>query len=144
MFITSNLTDRETLSLTDSLPTERISSLLEENESFQLELDHLQYLADQQADKIEELKEEIEQLREHLSRFHLEDYTISDHLLCALINDDWTGLDDDEEKQLRLFLTHLPSNGHWSVPDDESSFARCEVLNLMSSCLTVQYLHPKK
>ena len=67
-------------------------------------------------------------------------FTISQHYLPAIINDDWTGLSDKEANALSGFLMHastlIPANAkssHWAVDvEDCTNFARCEVSNLYS------------
>lgn len=72
-------------------------------------------------------------------------FNISEYFLPAVINDDWTGLSDEETSQLEVFLgvtycEHAMQGGHslpahWSVEDDEPFFTRCEVTGLMSMCV---------
>ena len=71
-------------------------------------------------------------------------YTISAHLLSAIINGDETGLDDDESDSLSDFLANLPApNGHWDCDDaDYSDFGRCEVMGLMSDVVVCRYMVP--
>lgn len=73
------------------------------------------------------------------------EYSISEHFISAIINDDRTGLDDDEEQDLNDFLDKLPtSEGIWDIADDESNFTRCDICNMYSECLTVKlWFHNK-
>jgi len=52
-------------------------------------------------------------------------YTLADHWANAIINADYTGLNDVEDKQLTEWLAenHNPQ-GHWDIGDDEGYFAR--------------------
>ena len=76
---------------------------------------------------------------------HRYDYNIAEHYLPALINDDWTGLDDDEHSRLEVFLGVTYADAamqgkralpvYWHISDDEPSFSRCDVSNLMAMCV---------
>ena len=69
------------------------------------------------------------------------EYTIGSHFLSAIVNDDYSGLDGEDERQLKDFLESLPpaaAGGVWIVQDDEAHFARCEVTDLYADCLTVK------
>lgn len=68
------------------------------------------------------------------------EYTIASHWFSAIINDDYTGLSDEEENQLARFLSeanNLP-DATWQLPDDETHFAICEISGLFSDCHTVK------
>jgi len=73
-------------------------------------------------------------------------FTLSSHWLPALINGDITGLQDGESEDLDAWLKTIPENGHWSIPseDDESSFMRDEISNLMSDAYKMSYMVPTK
>lgn len=75
--------------------------------------------------------------------FDAYEYYVSEHWLPAIFNDDFSGLDDDDETILRDFLTSVQNecgHGHWSWPDDEmEDFTRCEVSNLHAYCLKLTY-----
>ena len=77
------------------------------------------------------------------------EYKISKHLACALINDDESGLDDDEATILWEWEQNLPNHYHFKakmhkvfeVSEDEEETI-CEACNLWSECvtLTVNYI----
>jgi hypothetical protein len=72
-------------------------------------------------------------------------YTISDHFSSAIINHDFSGLDDKEDRQLQDFLGSTPQNlmaGTWDIVDYEGGFDRCEVSGLGANCVTIRlYFH---
>ena len=76
------------------------------------------------------------------------DYTISEHYLTAIINDDYSGLSDNEANRVNRFLSaanNLP-DATWSIPDDqEPHFAPCEIDGIFSNCLDVKlyFTNPK-
>jgi len=78
---------------------------------------------------------------------HIE-YTIGEHFLPALINGDYSGLEDSEIEQFDDFLRGAgadypaASSGHWAVEDDGENFTRCEVTNLFSRCAIVRLYFP--
>jgi len=80
--------------------------------------------------------------------FDRHDYKIAGHFLSALINDDYTGLDDSEEQLLNKFLEHVYSThglGFWDTnPDNQPDFNRCEVTHLLDDCINIQYLTERK
>lgn len=80
--------------------------------------------------------------------FDRHDYTMSEHFLSALINDDYTGLEDSEENELNKFLEHVYSAhglGFWDMnPAEQPDFTRCEVTDLHADCINVQYLTERK
>ncbi len=61
---------------------------------------------------------------------------IATHFLPTLINDDWTGLEDDEALKLEQFLAEHP-NVWWLTTDGEPECARCAVSGLMADVETV-------
>jgi len=67
------------------------------------------------------------------------EYTISEHFAPAIINDDYTGLEDEEHALLDAWLD---DNGmrasHWTVESESSDLARCEITGLLSDCATVR------
>lgn len=65
-------------------------------------------------------------------------YTVSAHYASAIINDDWTGLDDSESAELQAWLEDvLQKAEHLDVAED-AGFCRDEVSGLMSDCVTVR------
>jgi hypothetical protein len=80
-----------------------------------------------------------------MPKFQKVTYTINENLLCALINDDYSGLNESEELNLNYFTTNLANTYdqfHFSFDDSEESFfANCEILNLMGDCITLKVLY---
>ena len=73
------------------------------------------------------------------------DYLIATHYLSAIINDDYTGLEDDEEANLRAFLQdNEQRGGHWSCEDDCPEFCTDEVSGLKAECVLVKQFFPMR
>ena len=69
-----------------------------------------------------------------------ETYRIPDYFLAALINDDYSGLSDQEEKELNTWLKNV-NPGHATCPDDESFFSHNnDINNLGSNCYDVVFI----
>jgi len=72
------------------------------------------------------------------------EYYVAECFLPAIFNNDYTGLDDEEERLLDAFLDEVREvhgDGHWSFPDDdESFFGLDEVTGLYADCHTLQYV----
>lgn len=68
------------------------------------------------------------------------EYTIGTHWFSAIINDDYTGLSNEEENQLNRFLSESNNldDARWQMPENESHFAICEISGLFSDCYTVK------
>lgn len=137
----SNLTDHEMFNLTGCLSTDRIRDLLDRASQLEDENHELRRqvcgLTDRLEQEIPALLDEIKRLKAELSPFEFRQYTIGSHFLSAIINDDWTGLTDGEDKDLRRF-TYTQVGEFWTTdPDDEEArFAKCEVTGLMCNCVT--------
>ena len=75
-------------------------------------------------------------------------YTVSADLLCALINNDYSGLNESEELNLNYFVRDLNNtyeSYHFSfMNDEETFFSKCEILNLHSDCLTLEVIYTKE
>lgn len=78
-------------------------------------------------------------------------YKIAKHFVTALINDDESGLTDDEGAMLWEWEQSLPNHYNLKTPlhkvfdvapDDETDFYQCEVCGLLADCttLTVNYI----
>jgi hypothetical protein len=78
-------------------------------------------------------------------------YKIATHFVSALINDDESGLTDDEGAQLWEWEQSLPKHFNIKTPlvrvfdvatDDGTDFDQCEVCGLLADCttLTVNYI----
>lgn len=64
-------------------------------------------------------------------------YTVAAHYVSAIINDDWTGLDDVEVSELEAWMEEVSNKvQHWEVMDD-AGFSRDEVTGLMADCVTL-------
>ena len=63
-------------------------------------------------------------------------YNIAGHFASALINGDYSGLTDAEEKELIDFLASAPAEiEHWDIDGDGDNFTRCEVCDLHAMCV---------
>ena len=73
-------------------------------------------------------------------KFDYYEYKLSEHWLPALINGDYSGLDDSEENTLDAWLADLPINFPiWeTVPDSGHDFRICDISGLFSECCTVK------
>jgi Ulp1 family protease len=60
-------------------------------------------------------------------QFDYYEYNIAGHWLSAIIDSDYTGLTDHEERQLDQFMNNLPVIGHWDIDDDNPAFSIDEV-----------------
>jgi hypothetical protein len=73
------------------------------------------------------------------------EYRISETFASALINQDISGLDDNEERQLDAFLDSTPQGliaGTFVIEDGEPSFERCDICELHANCVTLRlYFH---
>jgi len=76
--------------------------------------------------------------------FDIYEYSICGHYLPAIINGDHSGLSDEEEAELNIFLDSVVGRlgGHWSVDSEEPSFMRDEVSGLMADCYDCTYNVP--
>ena len=75
--------------------------------------------------------------------FDLQSYVIPSHWICALVNDDFTGVDDSEDAIIRQFIADLGDRYLFTVPEDSDSyFTRChdarEYGILACDCVEVQ------
>jgi hypothetical protein len=79
------------------------------------------------------------------------EYTIASHFLSALINDDPSGLEGDEDRQLTEFERAAHANakesgftvGHWDYDSDEldnGNFTYCDVTGLRADCVTLRLM----
>lgn len=73
------------------------------------------------------------------------DYTIGAHFASALINDDYSGLDDDESLALNKWLAlHEMRGAYWDIVGDNLEFARCEITDLHGDCVTARQYYPSR
>jgi hypothetical protein len=64
-------------------------------------------------------------------------YTIASHYAPAIINDDWTGLEDYEVAELEAWMDEVSNKvDHWVVMNDVG-FCTDEVTGLKSDCVTI-------
>ena len=68
------------------------------------------------------------------------EYRVSEHFLPAIVNDDYTGLNDEESNLLQQFLTEASKleNAIWVIDEDSSNFIDCDVTGLFSNCHKVK------
>jgi len=72
-------------------------------------------------------------------------YRISAHFGSALINDDWTGLNEADTTALCDFLESvIKLKGHFDLVDWESEgfFGVCDITGLYSDCMDVRFYFP--
>lgn len=137
-YVSSNFTDRETLTYTGSLPADRIDFLLTENERLDLLTSEQEVKIEDLTEQVEALQDEIKKLQAELSPFEFRQYTIGSHFVSAIINNDYSGLEDHEVFTLNRFLSNQVGE-FWTLdPDNEqTNFAMCEVGEVMSDCTTL-------
>jgi len=78
-----------------------------------------------------------------MTALDLQPYVIPSHWICALVNDDFTGVGDTEEEIIRQFLLDLGSRYLFVSPEDtDSYFTRCHDARdygiLACDCMAVQ------
>lgn len=62
-------------------------------------------------------------------------YDIAEHWVCAIENEDYTALDDDEITLLEEFLDNLPRNALGWDWGEETSFDYDEISGLKAQCV---------
>jgi len=73
------------------------------------------------------------------------EHKICGHYLSAIINDDYTGLDDEEEQLLNQWLdNNFIMYSHFDVISEEGRFAFCDVCELMGDVYLVCQYFPMK
>lgn len=75
------------------------------------------------------------------------EYQIGAHFLSALINGDFSGLDDAETRTFIAWAdtvhTSAPGIGHWATLDDSADeFGLCEITGLRGATEKVAYMLP--
>ena len=68
------------------------------------------------------------------------EFNIAEQFLSAIINDDYSGLNEEEENLLNRFLSeenHL-ENATWEIVEGEPRFIDCDVTGLFSNCHEVR------
>ena len=77
-------------------------------------------------------------------KFDSMEYTIGSHLASALVNADYSGLDDNEARDLDAWLEENEFRGnHWDIGETHE-FARCEISGLMGECITATQYYPQR
>ncbi|MGL4499992.1 MAG: hypothetical protein ACRCU2_13090 [Planktothrix sp.] len=69
------------------------------------------------------------------------EYQISESFLPALINGDYSGLDDSEEKALNNWIDSLNhTKGHWDYEPSSDDWKICKVTKKFSLVCTVRWV----
>jgi hypothetical protein len=77
-------------------------------------------------------------------KFDYIQHTIGTHFLCALINDDFSGLENREcEEFENWFNSNLINNSHFDVIEEEGFFGECEVSDSMGEVITIRQYFPQ-
>ena len=76
-------------------------------------------------------------------KIDLQPYVIPSHFLCAIVNEDYTGLTDKEEAIVEQFLSDLGDMYLFiSLTEDDSYFTRCHDFRdygvLATDCIAVE------
>jgi len=81
-----------------------------------------------------------------LSGWDWYEYEISEHYLSAMINDDWSGLEEQEERELNDFLESLPfTGGHWAIVEGgENEFGLCDVSGMRANTEAVRLMFKRE
>jgi hypothetical protein len=78
------------------------------------------------------------------NKFDYYEYSVCSHWLSAIINCDFTGLEDDEHQQLNEWLQKNEQRGsHWDCDEDSLQFAIDEISGLYADCITLRQYFPK-
>lgn len=65
-------------------------------------------------------------------------YTVSQNYLSAIVNNDYSGVEDDEHLEELYQLVEDIGTGIIDIPEEEEpSFERCDVSGLFSDCITI-------
>jgi hypothetical protein len=77
-------------------------------------------------------------------KFDYIQHTIGTHYLSALINLDYSGLNDCEYKGFKSWLANnVINNSHFDVIEEEGFFGECEVSDCMGEVITVRQYFPQ-
>lgn len=67
------------------------------------------------------------------------DYYVGGHYLPAIINYDWTGLEEEEANLLDEWYENLEKPGYFEVPHSaESEFRVCDISGLYNDCYNLR------
>ena len=73
------------------------------------------------------------------------EYKIGAHFIPAIINDDFTGLDDSEATTLKVWLeNHDIRASHWGIEDDSENYCECEVSGLFNRSVVARLYFPER
>lgn len=73
------------------------------------------------------------------------EYRVCQHYLPAIINGDYSGMEEDDIEKLDKFLEDFDlQEGHFDCDsDEEASFERCEICKLMGDVITLRWVQMK-
>jgi len=66
-----------------------------------------------------------------------EPYTICTHYISALVNGDYSGLDDDDTRLVNDWVDSLPDYHTIQCSESEPDFRRDDISGLMADCIDV-------
>jgi len=73
------------------------------------------------------------------------EYKIGEHFMPAIINDDFTGLDDSEAATLNEWLDNNDMRAsHWVIEDDNENYCECEISGLVNRCVVARLYFPAR
>jgi hypothetical protein len=73
------------------------------------------------------------------------EYTIGEHFMPAIINDDFTGLDDSEATTLKVWLENNDMRAsHWVIEDNSENYCVCEISGLVNRCVVARLYFPER
>jgi hypothetical protein len=76
-------------------------------------------------------------------RFDHYEYSICSHWVSAIVNDDYTGLDDQEEKTLRDWLANNEQRAsHWDFDESQPFYDIDEVSGFYADCVVARQYFP--
>ena len=73
-------------------------------------------------------------------KFEVCEYQVCESFFPAIINDDYSGMSDEDSAACRDFLESLP-NGHFDCDSNEPPFfAFCDIARVKGMCHTLRHL----
>ena len=66
------------------------------------------------------------------------EYNVASHYASAIINNDWTGLDDSETAELQAWLEDVLKKAEHLDVHEDAGFCRDEATGLMADCVTIR------
>lgn len=108
-----------------------------------LALPYVEDCAENDAYKPAPVQELVERIRAAIdsSDWDYYEFSIAEHFVSAIINEDYTGLNDEEEKQLDNFLAGY-KDGHWDYEDligFSEDYKTCEVCNQYAKTMQLRF-----